>query len=72
MTGFETPFVVHVRKRCRVCRGLVTVDLCGGATEPADGFYVCSDCANRPAATDAALERSRPQMNLIEGGRQDG
>lgn len=67
MSAFETPFAIHVRKRCRVCRDVVLVTLVNGATEPRDGFYTCASCLNTPPATAAAVEQSRPQLRLLEG-----
>lgn len=65
---FETPFALHVRKRCRVCREVVWVTLMNGATEPRDGFYTCAECLKTPPATAEAVEQMpRPQLELVEG-----
>lgn len=69
---FESPFAIHVHRRCRVCRQNVEVILLGGASEPREGFYTCAECLATPPATSAAIEQSRPQLQLLDGGRGRG
>lgn len=65
---FETPFAIHVFRRCRRCGENVEVILMNGATEPREGFYTCAECLSTPPATSAVIEQSRPQLTIIEGG----
>lgn len=69
---FETPFAIHVHRRCRTCRANVEVILLGGASEPREGFFTCAECLSTPPATSAVIEQSRPQLQILEGGGDRG
>jgi hypothetical protein len=74
VSAFAQPFEIHIQRRCRCCTQLVTISLLNGADAPSEGFYTCPWClSSRELASDGLFEREqRPQLQLIEGGRDRG